>query len=345
MAERIALLSFLLDEFADNSEIEQIQINNSIAYAHIQVIPGVLFHERNEPVRVEGYAEQIVPLYTDIDFRSHFRLQRSTYQELCEAVAPFMVRERSMSVDKRILATLWMLGNQESYRSVADRFGISKGTLHLTVIATCRVLSVMMEQHIKFPESRHELKTIADGFQQRCGMPGVVGAVDGTHIACPAPISEHRSSFFNRKGFASLVLQVVCDSNLKFLDIYTGWPGSVHDARVYRNSPVAQKIENLPDEFHVLGDSAYPLTRHLLVPYRDNGHLDQLQKKFNKCHSSTRVDVERAIGLLKCKFRRLEYLDMLMELEIPVVISACCVLHNFILQRESDTEPEDFVLK
>ncbi|KAH3885665.1 hypothetical protein DPMN_009660 [Dreissena polymorpha] len=122
MAERIALLSFLLDEFADNSEIEQIQINNSIAYDHIQVIPGVLFHERNEPVMVEGYAEQIVPLYTDIDFRSHFRLQRSTYQELCEAVAPFMVRERSISVDKRILATLWMLGNQESYRSVADRF-------------------------------------------------------------------------------------------------------------------------------------------------------------------------------------------------------------------------------
>ncbi|KAH3791519.1 hypothetical protein DPMN_145007 [Dreissena polymorpha] len=79
----------------------------------------------------------------------------------------------------------------------------------------------MMEQHIKFPESRHELKTIADGFQQRCGMPGVVGAVDGTHIASPAPISEHRSSFFKRKGFASLVLQVVCDSNLKFLDIYT----------------------------------------------------------------------------------------------------------------------------
>ncbi|KAH3735132.1 hypothetical protein DPMN_041594 [Dreissena polymorpha] len=61
---------------------------------------------------------------------------------------------------------------------------------------------------------------------------------------------------------------------------------------------------------------------------------------FNKCRSSTRVDVERVIGLLKCKFRRLKYLDILMELEIPVVISAWCVLHNFILQRESDTEPE-----
>ncbi|KAH3830844.1 hypothetical protein DPMN_104100 [Dreissena polymorpha] len=51
-----------------------------------------------------------------------------------------------------------------------------------------------------------------------------------------------------------------------------------------------------------------------------------------------RVDVERAIGLLKCKFRRLKYLNMLVELEM--LIFACCVLHNFILLQESDTEPE-----
>ncbi|KAH3788101.1 hypothetical protein DPMN_166231 [Dreissena polymorpha] len=51
----------------------------------------------------------------------------------------------------------------------------------------------MMEQYIRFPDSRHELKIIADGFGQRCRMLGVVGAVDGTHSACPAPTSEHRS--------------------------------------------------------------------------------------------------------------------------------------------------------
>ncbi|KAH3733445.1 hypothetical protein DPMN_039873 [Dreissena polymorpha] len=81
-----------------------------------------------------------------------------------------------------------------------------------------------MDQYIRFPESRHELKTIADGFHQLCGMPGVVGAVDGSHSACPAPTSEHRSLFIN-----SLVLQAVCYSNLKCLDICPGWPSSVHD--------------------------------------------------------------------------------------------------------------------
>ncbi|KAH3818797.1 hypothetical protein DPMN_120523 [Dreissena polymorpha] len=67
-----------------------------------------------------------------------------------------------------------------------------------------------MEQYIRFPESRYELKIIADGFHQRCGMLGVVVAVDGIHSACPAPTSEHRSLFIR-----SLVLQAVCDSYLK----------------------------------------------------------------------------------------------------------------------------------
>ncbi|KAH3876782.1 hypothetical protein DPMN_009539 [Dreissena polymorpha] len=44
--------------------------------------------------------------------------------------------------------------------------GISKGTQHYTVISTCRVLSAMMEQYFRFPESRHELKIIAYEFPE-----------------------------------------------------------------------------------------------------------------------------------------------------------------------------------
>ncbi|WAR21930.1 LOW QUALITY PROTEIN: HARB1-like protein, partial [Mya arenaria] len=228
-------------------------------------------------------------------------------QDLCKTVWPLMVKNRSITVQKRLLATLWLLNNQESHRGVADRFG----ALHLTVMETCQVLFMLMSDLIQFPRTIHYMKDATEGFMARCGFPGGVGAIDGTHIPIPTPTIEHRASFINRKEFASMILQVVCDSNLEFLDVYTGCPGSVHDAR--------KQIHTLPEEFQVLGDSAYPLSKYVLFLYRDNGHLDNTEKKFNKCHTSTRVDVERFIE------------------ELQVVISSCCVLYNLISNHENDS--------
>ena len=260
---------------------------------------------------------------------------------------PHFPPDKGVTVEKKLLSTLWLLGNQESYRGVADRFGISKGSLHIYVMTTCKILSALQKDYIKWPSVR-ELPAISAGFQQRCQFPGVVGAVDGTYIPIPGP-SDHRDAYINRKGFPSMHLQVVCDSKLRFLDVHTGWPGAVHDSRVFRNSPLGRLVASgyLPGDYHLIGDSAYALQVYLMVPFRDNGHLSALEKRYNKLHSSTRVDVERSIGLLKVKFRRMKHLDMQLISEIPVVISAACVLHNFILLNapvDDDTEePIDYI--
>lgn len=57
---------------------------------------------------------------------------------------------------------------------------------------------------------------------------------------------------------------------------YVGHPGSVHDQRVFRQSEVALYLndeEKFPFDSHIIGDSAYELHEHLLVPFKDNGHL------------------------------------------------------------------------
>ena len=54
-----------------------------------------------------------------------------------------------------------------------------------------------------------------------------------------------------------------------------------------------------PRKTHLLGDSAYPLKRWVLTPFRDNGRLTRRQKRYNFVHSSTRMIVERSLGLLK----------------------------------------------
>jgi hypothetical protein len=138
----------------------------------------------------------------------------------------------------------------------------------------------------------------------------------------------------------------VCDSQLLFLDAETGYAGSVGDSRVFRNSALAPRLEGpwmLPPDLHLIGDSAYPLKDYLLVPYKDNGHLTPVDVRYNKRHASTRSAVERSIGLLKGKFRRLFYLDVNDYRGVTYLIYACVVLHNFILLKNGIHE-EDIVL-
>lgn len=86
-----------------------------------------------------------------------------------------------------------------------------------------------------------------------------------------------------RKCRYAIVLQVVCDADLRFIDCFTGYPGSVGDLRVFRNSDlwhaVHRNINNFfPDQEFIIGDKAYPVLGWCLPPYRDNGHLTRVKK-------------------------------------------------------------------
>ena len=121
---------------------------------------------------------------------------------------------------------------------------------------------------------------------------------------------------------------------MQFTDVFCGYPGSVHDARVFRKSLIFQDFEANPDllfprNTHLLGDFAYPLMSWVLTPFRDNGRLTRRQKRYNFVHSSTRMVVERSLSLLKGKCRKLKtQMDIDKVEDAPVIIAAACVLHN-----------------
>jgi hypothetical protein len=110
-----------------------------------------------------------------------------------------------------------------------------------------------------------------------------------------------------KKQFHAIHLQAVFNAKSIFTHCYTGHVGSVHDARVFRNSALARCIkvpnEYFPFDTHIIADAAYAIHPHVMVPFRDNGHLTVLQKNYNFCLSSTRMAIERAFGLLKVRFR------------------------------------------
>ena len=204
---------------------------------------------------------------------------------------------------------------------------------------------------ICWPTGRY-LREVCDTFHKMKGMNGCIGAIDGTHINIKGP-SFCGENYINRKGYHSMVLQCVVDSKYKFTDCYVGFPGSVHDARVFNNSDLGVKMETdpiniFPDDTFIIGDSAYPLTPHLLTPYKENGYLNETQENYNYVQSATRNIVERAFALLKSRFARLKHVEMNKIEDICLIILSACVLHNYCLEENDfevdfDVEPVDVV--
>lgn len=196
-----------------------------------------------------------------------------------------------------------------------------------------------MKKYISFPVGS-SLDDVVNKFESKCGFPQCAGAIDGSHIPVQAPYMNH-TDYYNRKGWYSILIQAVVDSDYLFRDINVGWPGSVHDARVFSNSALygkvtsgnllqghARSIEGKSVPVFLVGDSGYPLMRWLLKPFPFSGDLSTSKKTFNYRLSRARIVSEIAFGRLKARWRRLSKQNEMIVTNVTPVVVACCILHN-----------------
>ena len=63
--------------------------------------------------------------------------------------------------------------------------------------------------------------------------------------------------------FCSIFFKLVCDDNMLFTDVLAGWPDSVYDSRVLRNSVLWNtSAHKFPGDTYLRGDGGYPLLRY-----------------------------------------------------------------------------------
>ena len=291
-------------------------------------------------------------------WKDHFRVTRETFDFICQLVERDLQKEdtrlrKAIPVHKRVAIALWRYGCGNSYRTTGITFGIGKSTVIKICDEFTRALIQKKDNFIKFPSDEEELNLAIRRMKSIAGLPNVVGALDGSHVEIKAPTSCHED-YFNRKQKYSINLQGTVDGSGMFIDVSTGWPGSMHDARVLRLSSLYRKatndeiltepekiIEGVPVRPLILGDSAYPLLPWLIGPYPQSATMTRDQSRFNKAMNKSRVVVERAFGKLKCRWRGL--LKVLEEStrKVPHTILACCILHNICALR-SDEFDHDF---
>ena len=221
-------------------------------------------------------------------------MSKETFLYICGKLAPALTRtdtllRKCLSVERRVAVTLWCLATPTEYRTIAHLFGIARSTVCETVHEVCHcIVDVLLNEYIKFP-SGNRLDCIVDEFKTKWGVPQCIGAIDGCHIPISAPSHLH-TDYYNRKGWYSMLVQGVVDADYHFLDVCVGWPGSVHDARVFAKSTLYNQIEHnhiLPNKtitvsgvcipLYMIGDSAYPLKLWLMKPFAHNTDLTSQQ--------------------------------------------------------------------
>ncbi|KAF2904258.1 hypothetical protein ILUMI_01923 [Ignelater luminosus] len=198
-------------------------------------------------------------------------------------------RKEKISSEKALLMTIWYLGNTESFRQVSDQFNVSLSSAHQVIQKVLNFVLQLRQEFIKWP-TREEAVVISEQFCVKQGIENIKNVKDG-------------DAYVNRKGYLSLLIQGTVDSRKRFIDVYCGEPGSLHDAHLLRRSSFYMKAENdtnFFDDYFLLGDSAYP------------------------------------------SLSWLQYLENL-NINISVKIMACCVLHNIYESKLDDTviEPHD----
>ncbi|MGH0149036.1 UNVERIFIED_CONTAM: hypothetical protein FKN15_070840 [Acipenser sinensis] len=113
-------------------------------------------------------------------------------------------------------------------RYVGTEQGINMSLHYVTTALTNHA-----SDYITWPTVR-ELQSIKEGFRSICGFPNVIGAVDGTHIQIKAPsVDEYHYVFW--KGYHSMNVQIICDSDLIIRHVVCKWPGCMHDAFIWTN--------------------------------------------------------------------------------------------------------------
>lgn len=234
-------------------------------------------------------------------------------------------------------------------------FGIGEGTVILYTQRIIMALMSLWNDAVRWPlpeertlmqaRLRRDPGEHGWGIFQKC-----IGVLDGTLLPFkiqPAEPTVSIDFFSRRKQRYGLQATVVCDDQLQILLFTCNHPGSVHDARAWRNLDVYQH----PDQYfrhgeYLLADSAYELNNWCVTPYKKPrlNELVQIQRAFNARLSALQVVVEHVIGVLKARFSSLRSLpqrDIWTEDCMNWALAwvgSCVVLHNLLLNHD-DWEP------
>lgn len=294
------------------------------------------------------------------NFESVFKISRKTFDYICSLVKEDLAARQSnfsfsngkpLSPNDMVAIALRRLSSGESLQIIGDLFGLNQSTVSQV---TWRFVESMEERglhHLQWPSKEIEMEDIKSKFEKIRGFRNCCGAIDITHIVMNIPaVDPANNVWYDREKNYSMILQGIVDPEMRFRDIIAGWPGSLTDALVLRNSGFfklteegkrldgksLQLSEGIELREYIIGDTGFPLLPWLLTPYQGKG-LSDIEAEYNKRHSATRMVAQMALARLKDVWRIIHGVMWMPDKNrLPRIVLVCCLLHNIVIDMEDE---------
>ena len=299
------------------------------------------------------------------EFRITLRMAPDVYAGLLNLLKDGLTKQDTnfrpaIPADTRLALTLRYLALGDGFRSCCQQFNVGLSTSRMIVRETCQVIyNMLKDRYLKTPRTRKEWKRIAKVFNMRWNFPHAIGAIDGKHIRIEQPPNSG-STFFNYKGYYSIVLMGIADGDYKFIYVDVGSEGKASDGGIYAKStfkdyldhptnpmdiPHAKSFAGItnPLPYYLVGDDAFALDQHLMKPYPGYG-LNHTQRIFNYRLSRSRRIIENVFGVLTSRFRVFRRTIEVAPDFVKDLVLAACVLHNYLRDHAKQDYTPNFAM-
>ncbi|EJD37064.1 hypothetical protein AURDEDRAFT_129708 [Auricularia subglabra TFB-10046 SS5] len=132
------------------------------------------------------------------------------------------------------LATFLAKYGGDNSLQAATVAGVSEGSAYNFCERVITAVRNLRDQFVHWPdaEERESIKTAMADY----GIPGCTGLVDGSLIRLVDKPIRNPYAYWTRKKFYGIALQTVCKHHGRFTEYETGWPGSVADTTLLKES-------------------------------------------------------------------------------------------------------------
>jgi hypothetical protein len=176
----------------------------------------------------------------------------------------FMV---AISITIQVACTLLKLAQGASLTICSKFFALGVSTVSCILLDIGRAINIELWHEVQWPTSECLVQN-QEEFKVLCGLPLVVGAIDGTHVHISKPAIGVEDYYYLKSGGYTFNCQAVVDSWKGFIDLYLEMLGSTNNVRVLCRSSFyrlathnnlfdpTSSINGFP--LYLLGDNGYP---------------------------------------------------------------------------------------